>query len=238
MNAMAKVWASYTPEERARRGAAISLGKTKEWAARRLPRGKCITCGKTTAEPHRKYCSRACLNTDPSWRKGPPKLKRNTCHTCGKENPRPHLTYCSKECWLKDPRRPQILEANLPNVLRGQKMSAQPEIRERAAAKMRDRPQVALLTAKGPANAKAIKFILRSPDGVVYKGRNVLHFVRKHEELFAPEDTVWRRSPRAGIRRKTRGHPQCRASKGLANLFGESEHVRYSWKGWTRLGLK
>ena len=130
---------------------------------------------------------------------------------------------------------PKFIEIHLPALLRGQKIAAQPELREQAAAKMRGRLQVAPLTAKGPNHARATKFRFRSPDGVVYKGRNVLNFVRAHENLFDPEDVVWRRPPLQRAKSKRLAHPQCRASKGLANLFGESKFVRFSWKGWTRI---
>jgi predicted nucleic acid-binding Zn ribbon protein len=228
---MAEVWAGYTPEERARRCAAISERKREGWAARKAPRGACKVCAKLV-NPGRKYCSRACMYADPdrSWRKGPPKLPRRLCLTCGKENLHPRDKYCSRECCRADPRHDEI---HLPGLLRGQKKSAQPEIRERAAARMRGRAQTALLTAKGPAHARAIAFCLRSPDGRIYSGRNVLHFVRTHKALFDPQDLAWGRKKRGTSKRLA--HPQCRASKGLANLFGESEFVRYSWKGWTRV---
>jgi hypothetical protein len=128
---------------------------------------------------------------------------------------------------------PSFRELHLPPLLLGQKIASRPELRAQAAAKMRDRPQTALLTAKGPKHARAIAFCLRSPDGVIYKGRNVLNFVRTHENFFDPVDVVWKpQKQRSG--RTRRAHPQCRASKGLASLFGQSHHVRFSWKGWTR----
>jgi endogenous inhibitor of DNA gyrase (YacG/DUF329 family) len=229
-----EVWASYTPEERARRCAAISAGKFRDWAKRKAPRASCKVCGKPVSRLHGKYCSKACQHADPAWRKGPPMLPRNICPVCGKENPRPHLEYCSRACTLADPK---FKEIHLPHLLRGQKTSAQPEIRKQAADKMRGRPQTALLTAKGPAHARAIRFQLRSPDGILYRGRNIRDFVRTHEDLFDPQDVIWRAmryskpSMVIGVVRDPELH--CRASKGLGSLFGESKYVRFSWKGWT-----
>ena len=181
--------------------------------------------------PYRKYCSKPCQYADSSWRKGPPRLFRNPCPVCGKEACGPHREYCSRECMLADPKFRQI---HLPHLLRGQKMSVQPKIREQAAKKMRGRPQTALLTAKSPRHALAIKFSLRSPDGVVYKGRNIRDFVRTHEDLFDPQDVIWRRQTRKKPSRVNSSFESCLASKGLASLYGVSEHVRFSWKGWTR----
>lgn len=229
----AKVWASYTPEERARRCAAISAGKTRGWAKRKEPRTQCKVCGKPVRILHGTYCSKACQYADPAWRKGPPKLARNICSICGKENPRPHNEYCSKKCMLADPK---FREIHLPHLLRGQKTSAQPQFRKQASDKMRDRPQTALLTAKGPAHARSRIYRLRSPDGVVYLGRNIRDFVRTHEELFDPQDVIWRKkkwgkpSKVTGVRRQ---FESCNAAKGLGALYGESESVRLSWKGWT-----
>ena len=73
----------------------------------------------------------------------------------------------------------------------------------------------------------------------MFYGRNILEFVRRHPDLFDPEDVVWK-SPGNRLVSKVLGivkvPPQrCRASKGLASLFGDSPHLRFSWKGWTRV---
>lgn len=220
------------------KGEKISLAKFKYWATHKIPRSPCKVCGKSVAKPEGKYCSKACQHADPSWRKGPPKVPRNICPTCGRATPRAGLEHCSKVCLVADPR---FRETHIPALLRGQKIAALPAKRKQAAAKMRGRAQVAVLTAKGPAHCKAIEYSLRSPEGIIFSGRNLVEFVRTHEELFAPSDVVWRptKYKRTSPVIKVRATPglHCRASKGLTNLFGENKNVRHSWKGWTREGI-
>jgi predicted nucleic acid-binding Zn ribbon protein len=223
-----EVWASYTPEERAKRGAAISAGKFRGAAKRKRP---CKVCGKPIP-PYRKYCSRNCLYADHSWRKGPPRKKRGVCKICGGviETTRNEL-YCSAKCHLSDPKFKE-------DVDRGHAISWLPEKRIQAADVMRGRPQEAVLTAKGPDHCRATDYWLRSPDGRIFHGRNILEFVRQHPDLFDPEDVVWKvpgyRSASKVLGLLRIPTKTCRAAKGLSNLFGNRPDVRYSWKGWTR----
>jgi hypothetical protein len=103
--------------------------------------------------------------------------------------------------------------------LKGHKWSEE-AIESRAKA-MRGRPQTKPLTAKGPEHKNAITGILRSPDNVTFRFRNMSHFVRTHPHLFRPEDVEWKRNGR-----------YCRALKGLLNLT-EKKRPNGSWKGWT-----
>ena len=132
-------------------------------------------------------------------------------------------------------------DAHMPGLLKGQKVSAQPEIRKKASDKIRGRPQTALLTAQGPNHAMAIDYCLRSPEGVIYTGRNLRDFVRTHEFLFAADDVIWRavkyKTPSKVIKAIKTPELHCRASHGLANMFGQHKNVRHSWKGWTRVGV-
>jgi len=93
---------------------------------------------------------------------------------------------------------------------------------ERGAEKMRGRPQVAPVVAKGPQNKRSKRCYLRSPENVVYKVVNISEFVRTHEHLFQPEDMVWTHPEKTG---------RCRASNGLCSLHQKDS--RGSWKGWT-----
>jgi hypothetical protein len=96
---------------------------------------------------------------------------------------------------------------------------------EKAAAKMRGRPQTALVTRKGETNKRSQEGVLRSPENITYPFRNITQFVRDNPQLFAPEDLVWK---------KDRSSDVCRASRGLQALFAR-KFVRASWKGWTRV---
>jgi hypothetical protein len=118
-------WTNYTPEERARRGAAISAGKIKEWASRKKPRPRCLVCGNFVGLPVAKYCSKACQHADPSWRRGPPRKKRAVCKTCGGiiEETRNRL-YCTAKCHTDDPLFKE-------DMARGHAISWSPKIRIR-----------------------------------------------------------------------------------------------------------
>ena len=155
----------------------------------------------------------------------PPRIPRNTCPTCGKEAARARAIHCCRACALEDP---VYLAQHLPWLLKGQQIAATPESREKAAAKMRGREQTSSVTAKGPEHISAIEFSLRSPDGRIFRGRNLRDFVRTHSSLFDPADVIWR-----PVKNRRNGDINCRAAKGLTNLFGV-RFVRYSWKGWTR----
>jgi len=86
---------------------------------------------------------------------------------------------------------------------------------------------------KGPQNRTAVDAVFKSPDNVIYKCRNITHFVREHPHLFQEEDVVWRYK---------NGH-SCRAARGLIRLrgarYGAKESTRntarLSWKGWVLL---
>jgi hypothetical protein len=106
---------------------------------------------------------------------------------------------------------------------------AKPEHVEARAKTMRGRPQKALLTKKGTTNKSSLRGAIRSPDNEVYEFVNLADWVRNHEHLFKSEDVQWR-SRTTGTRMST---PNCRASKGLINLFGHGKHINGSWKGWT-----
>jgi hypothetical protein len=74
----------------------------------------------------------------------------------------------------------------------------------------------------GPGPVAAKEWVLRAPDGVIWRGRNLYEFVRTHPQLFAPEDREWKRAGGTGNER-------CRATTGLAKL----RHQWPVWKGWT-----
>ena len=228
-------WAKHTPEEHARRCAAISAGKTKGWATRKAPRASCKVCGNPVRLLHGKYCSKACQHADvASWIKGPPRKERAICKICGGviEETRNKL-YCSAKCHLADPKFKEDVE-------RGHAVSWLPEKRIQAAEVMRGRPQEALLTAKGPEHWKSTEYHLRSPDGVIFHGRNILEFVRQHPDLFDPADVVWK-VPKHRPASKVLGllrlpTKMCRAAKGLTNLFGEQPQCPLQLEGLDQSG--
>ena len=64
-------------------------------------------------------------------------------------------------------------------------------------------------------------YALRAPDGTVYRGRNINHFVREHSWFFDPDDLCER------YKRTTR------AALGLSALRPTRKNQLPSWKGWT-----
>lgn len=70
---------------------------------------------------------------------------------------------------------------------------------------------------RGVEHWKAKYWEVVSPDRKMYRFVNLLDFVRENEWLFAPEDVVWK-------------GPRCRASSGLASMFGRKG--KSQWKGW------
>lgn len=65
-------------------------------------------------------------------------------------------------------------------------------------------------------NAKS--WSLRAPDGIVYRFRNLKHFIRQNPGLFG------------------RGEAAARAFAGLGNLSPDRKNQRGSWHGWTWAG--
>lgn len=65
----------------------------------------------------------------------------------------------------------------------------------------------------------------RAPNGVVYPYKNILHFVRTHQDLFDAEDL------------RTHKNKACAASAGLSGLRppvrGTKRRQSITWKGWT-----
>lgn len=82
-----------------------------------------------------------------------------------------------------------------------------------------------LLAGKYETNIHACDWVLISPDGQVYRARNLYHFVRENKHLFAPKDVIWKRqSGKRGT-----GGEYCNATAGLLNIkSGKTK----GWKGW------
>lgn len=74
--------------------------------------------------------------------------------------------------------------------------------------------------AAGPKHIFAEWFALCSPENTIYRGRNIIDFVREHLELFDPADLEWKC-----------GH--CRATKGLSKLRPTNRRRVIQWKGWS-----
>ncbi|TEU23416.1 hypothetical protein E2B99_13645 [Alkanindiges illinoisensis] len=82
------------------------------------------------------------------------------------------------------------------------------------------------LAGKFASNVQAVDWWLISPDGTEYKFKNLYEFVRQNPHLFAPADTVFKRT---GGKRGTGGE-YCNATAGLLNVkAGKAK----AWKRWT-----
>jgi len=104
--------------------------------------------------------------------------------------------------------------------------------------KMFCRIQTAELTKMGPTNFGSSRVTLISPDDVIYKIINVVHFVRENGNLFNEDDVKWK--PRQygkckcnpGATSTAKGTLRCRASQGLHSV---SCGRKKSWKGWRKI---
>lgn len=95
------------------------------------------------------------------------------------------------------------------------------EAREMAVAAAKASP----LAGKAESNIHAKEWVLIAPDGRVYRIRNLHHFVRTHQHLFAPDDVEWKRQ---GGKRGSGGE-YCNATSGLQGVKGGKAK---SWRGW------
>jgi len=87
----------------------------------------------------------------------------------------------------------------------------------------------------GASHLRAVHCVLVSPDGEVFEFTNLQEFVRTHENLFLPEDLVWRpvsAKKHDGSAPRTKGSMICRASCGLQTI---KHHPTHSWKGFVFL---
>jgi hypothetical protein len=76
--------------------------------------------------------------------------------------------------------------------------------------------------AKGPQHFGAVACEFRSPTDVVWRVKNISHFIRTHPELFNPEDLI--------IKKTKKG--KSRALAGLLSITARTK-PNGSWKGWT-----
>lgn len=76
------------------------------------------------------------------------------------------------------------------------------------------------------------EFSLKSPSGVIYKGKNIAQFIRDYSCLF----TEFELGVTSSAIRKCKipgATPANRASFGLVSLIPGRKHQRLSWHGWT-----
>lgn len=132
----------------------------------------------------------------------PNRRKIKTCRRCGNEYWGRKHGYCSLECG-EAARREHLASVEItPEVIEGLRRSP--------------------LTTRGDRHHSAKSYRLVSPDGDIFRGECLQHFIRSCPELFAAEDRV---------ERSHRG--ASRASVGLGQLRPGRKSRRDSWKGWT-----
>jgi hypothetical protein len=76
----------------------------------------------------------------------------------------------------------------------------------------------------GPLNWKSKYWVIRSPDGIILRGKNLNHIIRENSTMFASDDVKFINS-------------RCKASKGIRDLFLTKSDGKtpcaMSWNGWT-----
>lgn len=80
---------------------------------------------------------------------------------------------------------------------------------------------------KGTQNQSARVWRIRSPVNKIYEFKNLIHFIRENENLFAPEDVEWR------VKGKRDTSLTCKAHGGLSMLSPRRKQSHGTWKGWT-----
>lgn len=85
-------------------------------------------------------------------------------------------------------------------------------------------------TAGVETNASAKEWHLLSPDGTAYHFKNLALWLRKHADLFDPDDVAEHPQSKSGV--------STRAQAALGKLRPERRSPKPSWKGWRWLHHK
>jgi hypothetical protein len=70
-------------------------------------------------------------------------------------------------------------------------------------------------------------WVLKDPTGQVHEFRNLKKWVRDNENLFEPEDVIWK------LNGGQENQAWCRAFQGLSRLRPTSSKLLPEWHGWT-----
>jgi len=176
----------------------------------------CKVCGKaftaTRSKYQRKTCSQECFANI----RGRSRIiwRTSTCAICGKvikvksseTGGRGFKRTCSKEC-----------HTELRKIISRNKPPLSEEMKQILAEKNRRNPRIGHF----PTNVNAKEYSFKSPEGRVYRCRNLHYFANKRRTLFAG---IFKELDDAAVRR-IRG--------GLVSIVPWRRHAAYSWYGWT-----
>lgn len=156
----------------------------------------CPICGRPLGR-NKKACSRGCYA----------KLKTNykICVVCGSkfpDSPSNLTVCCSAECSRQNRKRLAAAGVNSPAL-------------EKAHQALPNNP----LTGRFDTHMHAKEWVLQAPDGTVYKCRNLMNWLREHENLL--DGTV--KQAWDGI------------SKIKYSMQGKRKRPHNQWKGWRLL---
>lgn len=158
--------------------------------------GTCIVCRNEKGR-NKKFCSLKC---ESAYLKN-----RKTCIVCGKTFPDPPTNAsvcCSKECSSKHRKDMMQGEKQQNNF---KKMIAGKELFEKEH--------------QGEKHVNAKEWVIQSPEGKIYRCRNLLYFIRSNPELFDGTE----RQVFDGF------------SKIKATRQGKRKNPSYTYKGWQLL---
>ena len=162
----------------------------------------CIVCGKVFWTRERQTCSAVCISKFRSQlgTKNNPRIDR-ICAVCGKifHSEKPRKT-CSRKCLSK--------------------LDSQAKAGEYPVCVLDARRNSPILQAD-ENHCLAKRWSLRSPEGKIYKFKNLAHFVRTHKNLFRPEELALVSPNRPA------------AVFYLGMLRPERKNRRLSWHEWT-----
>lgn len=157
----------------------------------------CPICGKPMAKRNKIACSYKCYATY--------RQHKRKCVVCGKDfycHPSDDTKTCSRKCSTENRRR----------------LHAQGTYDEATNKAVQARAQDPRLT-RTEQHINAKEWVIQSPDGTVYRCRNLKHWLREHEHLLdGTPKQAW-----DGI------------TKIKYSIQGKRKNKSRSWRGWTLL---
>lgn len=205
-----------------------------------------ITCGacKTAFEAYRsrqqppKFCSKVCMSIGMRGRIKSPEtiarlkdsLKKKWASGTRKKNPDSMYEVTSKK--MKEAYATGRMTYKLSKETCAKGLAARDMAKVRAAVSKTGKAHrgvpnpIGSRNEAGPLNWKAKFWVIKSPTGIILRGKNLNHIIRENAAMFASDDVKFHNS-------------RCKASKGIGQLFltksdGRTPCAR-SWKGWTAI---
>jgi len=224
-----KYWARMTPEEREARKARQSENAKRYWATldprKKKEQRKKMRAGVlmaySTNPGYREAVRAAAVKQHAEGRANPGEMtdeRRRKISEAQKGKPRYYLT---RDDYSAMGKLAHERHKDDPDYMW---QFLNPETRERALRLAAEEAKTNPRRGKFKTNCHASDWSLIDPNGVPHRFRNLAHFIREHQDLFAIDDV---RVPRGKPEIKTKAYG------GLSQLRVTNTNPAASWKGWT-----